>query len=361
MTIQSAIQQAVLFLFLLGLSWLVTGVMRRARIMDVPNERSSHSVRTPKGGGLGIVVAFIAGEIALYLLAASTRLAEPYFIGFIAASLAIAAVSFYDDVRYTPLTLRLAMQIVAASVVLSFGLVVREVWLPHVGRIELGFWAYPVTLVWIVGLTNAMNFMDGMDGLVAGTATVAALFLAAVSFLQGSHFVYLCALALAASTAGFLLHNWPPARIFMGDVGSQFLGFVFAVLALIAAEYDLQRTSFLIVPLLLLGLLFDTGLTLLWRLVRRQPLHLAHRSHLYQLLNRAGWSHLRVSSLHWGFAALHGVGALVLIQLPVNSKILVFAPFVLLQIVYAMLVWRIARQAGLAEFGGAATGQAAPR
>jgi UDP-GlcNAc:undecaprenyl-phosphate GlcNAc-1-phosphate transferase len=356
MTITSAIQQAVFFLFLLGLSWLVTGWMRRARIMDVPNERSSHTVRTPKGGGVGIVVAFLAGEVALYLIAASTRLAEPYFIGFIAASVAIAAVAFYDDVRYTPLLLRLLMQIVAAGVVLSFGLVVREVWLPMVGRLELGVWAYPLTLLWIVGLTNAMNFMDGMDGLVGGTATVAAAFLAAVSFLQGSHFVYLCALALTASTAGFLIHNYPPARIFMGDVGSQFLGFVFAVLALIAAQYDLQRTSFLIVPLLLLGFLFDTAVTLLWRLLRREAVHQAHRSHHYQLLNRLGWSHKQVAFLHWGFAALHGIGALVLIRVPVNSKVLVFLPFIALQFVYAFLVRRAARRAGFPEFTGGRQG-----
>jgi UDP-GlcNAc:undecaprenyl-phosphate GlcNAc-1-phosphate transferase len=350
MTLQSAIQQAVFFLFLFGLSYLVTRFMRRAQIMDVPNARSSHSVRTPKGGGVGIVVAFVAGEAALYLLAQSTRLAEPYLIGFILASLAIAAVSLYDDIRYTPFSLRLAMQIAAAVVVLSFGLVIRDIWLPFLGRVELGVWAYPVTLVWIVGLTNAMNFMDGLDGLVGGTAMVAAIFLAIVSFVQGSHFVYLCALALAASTAGFLVHNWPPARIFMGDVGSQFLGFVFAVLALIAAQYDLQRTSFLIVPLLLLGFLFDTAATLVWRLARREKIHQAHRSHAYQLLNRIGWSHLRVSALHWGFAFLHGCGALVLVQLRPDNKILVFLPFVVLQAAYFLAVRRAARVAGLPEF-----------
>ena len=111
---------------------------------------------------------------------------------------------------------------------------------------------------------------------------------------------------MAASAAGFLLFNFPKARLFMGDVGSQFIGFAFAALAVIAAEIDASRTSFLVVPLLFFNFIFDTIFTLLRRALRGEDITQAHRTHLYQLLNRIGWSHVQVSLLHFLMTALQG-------------------------------------------------------
>lgn len=347
MTAWAAFQHAGFALALALLSWLVTQAMISVRIMDVPNERSSHARATPRGGGVGIVVAFGAGLAMLWLLADDTRLARPYFLGLAIGAFAIAAVSFVDDLRETPLMLRLAAQVVGTGAALWFGLALNEIWLPVVGRIELGWFGYVLTAVWIIGMTNAMNFMDGLNGLVGGTTLVAAAGLAAVAFLSGSHFAYFAALVLAAGIAGFLPHNFPRARIFMGDVGSQFIGFTFAVLGLIAAHFDAQRTSFMIVPLLLFAFLFDTGFTLLRRLLAGERVTQAHRGHLYQVLNRAGWSHAQVSLLHWGFAAVQALAALVLLHLPPDAKVLVFVPLLALQLVHLANVVRIARRAGI--------------
>lgn len=346
MTLLNALQHAAFAMAVFLWSIGVTRAAISLRIMDIPNQRSSHHMPTPKSGGVGIVTAFMAGQFALYFLATSVRLSEPYFIGLIAGSLAVAIVSLLDDVRQRSLSLRFMTQVVATATVLASGMVIREVWLPVVGRVDLGVFGYLLTAVWIIGLTNAVNFMDGLNGLVAGSVAIAAAFMAAVCFLTGSHFAYLLALSLCASVAGFIPFNFPRARVFMGDVGSQFLGFSFAVLGVIAAQFDLSRTSFMIVPILLFALLFDAILTFSLRVIRRERVLQPHRTHLYQLLNRSGWSHARVSSLYFAFAVLQGLAALTFLALPANARILVFAPLLILHGAYALWVHDRFRRVG---------------
>jgi UDP-GlcNAc:undecaprenyl-phosphate GlcNAc-1-phosphate transferase len=189
--------------------------------------------------------------------------------------------------------------------------------------------------------------MDGLDGLAGGCGVIVALFFGIATYFEGSHFVYIFCYVLFASALGFLIFNFPRARIFMGDVGSQFLGFSFAAIAVIAAEYDLSRTSALVMPLLFFNFIFDTGLTFFRRLAMRQNVTEAHRSHLYQLMNRLGASHFQVSMFHFAVTAAQGVGVLVLIQLPAESRALVFLPFVVFQIAYAAIILRRAGRQNL--------------
>ena len=148
---------------------------------------------------------------------------------------------------------------------------------------------------------------------------------------------------------GFLIFNFPTARIFMGDVGSQFLGYGFAALAVIAAEYDASRTSLLIIPLLFFNFIFDVTFTFFRRLAAGGDVTRAHRGHLYQLLNRSGVSHVRVSLLHFAVTAAQGAGALVLIGIETQYRILLFTPYVAFQVVYAIAVIRMAAARGLLD------------
>ncbi|HEY5606816.1 MAG TPA: MraY family glycosyltransferase [Alphaproteobacteria bacterium] len=333
----------VLALISAGLTWL----MLRVRIMDVPNQRSSHARPVPNGGGVAIVATFFIGYAALYVLG-NTGLAAAHMAGFALAALGISAVSFYDDLGRIPtFALKLIAQVLAASILVAFGIVFRSWSLPWVGAIELGVWGYPLTVLWVVALTNIVNFMDGLDGLAGGACAIAALFLGFVTSIEGSLFVYLFCYVIAAATLGFLVFNFPRARIFMGDVGSQFLGFVFAALAVIAAEHDASRTSFLVVPLLFFHFIFDTAFTMVRRALRGEDITQAHRSHLYQLLNQCGWSHAQVSALHFAMTALQGAAVLWLIRLGPDRRALVFLPFLALEIVYAFLVMRAAKRRGL--------------
>jgi UDP-N-acetylmuramyl pentapeptide phosphotransferase/UDP-N-acetylglucosamine-1-phosphate transferase len=334
----------VLFAVSAGLTW----AMLRVGIMDVPNHRSSHQRPVPSTGGVAIVATFFIGFAAVYLLSDDARIAEIYLTGFAAASVGIAVVSFLDDLgRLRSFAVKLGAQIAAALVLVAFGMVFRSMTLPGIGSFELGLWAYPVTVIWLVAMTNMFNFMDGLDGLAAGTAVIAAAFFAVLTFVEGSLFVYILCYVLLASALGFLVFNFPPARIFMGDVGSQFLGFSFAAIAVIAAEYDASRTTPLIMPLLFFHFIFDTGFTFFRRLIAGENVTRAHRGHLYQLLNQIGYSHLQVSLFHAALALAQGLGAVWMLSITSDKRILVFLPFLAFEIVYCIVVTTAARRRGM--------------
>ena len=325
-------------------------------ILDHPDARKAHDQPTPKGGGVGVVAAFMLGMAVLYATADFARIAEPRFIGVIGAALAIALVALADDVRNFGFAIKLGAQCAAAAVAIACGLVLDSLAVPVLGVVPLGWLAMPLTLFWIVGCTNAVNFMDGSDGLVASVVLVASLALALISVSEGAWFVYAAALFLAAGFAGFLPFNLPPARIFMGDVGSQFAGFVLAVLAVAAARFDATQISFLIVPLLLFSLLFDTAFTLARRALAGEKVSRPHRSHLYQMAALAGVAPARIAAAHAGFTVFHAVLAAFFINMTPAAKPLVLLPAIALQLAWAGWVLSKMRHAGLRFDGGRTRG-----
>jgi UDP-GlcNAc:undecaprenyl-phosphate/decaprenyl-phosphate GlcNAc-1-phosphate transferase len=337
----------LLLLPLVALSALVVRAMIRWPILDVPNARSAHQVVTPRGGGLGPVLAFLLGMLALYQMADFARIAERQFIGVILAAFAIAAVGLLDDMRDLSARLRLLCQFAAAMVAVLSGLALQRLSLPVLGVVELGFLGTLITLFWIMGCTNAVNFMDGLDGLVAGTLVIASAALAAIALTQGGGFIYAAAMFLVAGFLGFLPFNLHRARIFMGDVGSQFAGFMLAILAVAAARFEHSQVSFLIVPLLIFGLLFDAAFTLTRRALMREAVGAAHRSHLYQMAQRAGVPVRVVAGVHWGFALFHAALAAWFLQLSPEQKPLVGLPALLVQLAWAGYVLHRMRRAGL--------------
>ena len=331
------------------LSAVVVRLMIGIGVMDTPDPRKSHSRPTPKGGGVGVVVAFLVGVAVLYEVAAFSRLADPYFRGVIAASVAIAVVAFLDDLYDWPFTIKLGAQILAALAAVGTGLYVQVYRIPYVGPLDIGWLGVPATLVWILFATNAMNFIDGLNGLAAGVALIASMFLCLIAVGQGGWFVYFAALLLAAGLLGFLPFNYPRARIFLGDVGSQFCGFVLAMLAVAASRFDAVELSFLIMPMLLSGVLYDVAFTLLRRGLAGERLTAAHRSHLYQLAERSGMPAAWVTATHWGFAVLGGLACLAFIHAPDAAK-----PIIPLLLIPPQLIWMIwvLRRAGQAALLG---------
>ncbi|MFT8245584.1 glycosyltransferase family 4 protein [Roseomonas sp. BN140053] len=321
-------------------------------ILDRPNARSAHSTPTPRGGGVGVVGAFVAGMLVLYHAANYARIAEPQFVGVILAAVAIAAVSLADDVVNFRFVVKLAAQCGAALVAMASGLVVQRLAVPWLGVVDLGLLGPALTLFWILACTNAVNFMDGLDGLVGGSLLIACAVLCAIAALAGGWFVYAASLFLAAGLLGFLPFNWSPARVFMGDVGSQFLGFVLAVLAVAAARFDVSQVSFLIVPLLLFALLFDSGFTLLRRAALGERISTPHRTHLYQMAQRAGMRTRQVAALHAGFTAFQGGLALLFLFLAPWAKPLVVVPALAVQLGWLLAVVRMVRRAGLSWRAG---------
>ncbi len=332
-------------------SALVVLAMISVGVMDRPDPRKAHARPTPKGGGVGVVVAFMLGLSVLYGYAAFARLADPYFRGVILAALAIAVVSYLDDLRDWPFAVKLAAQIVAALAAIGSGLYVADLNVPGVGTVQLGWVGAVATLAWIVFTTNAMNFIDGLNGLASGTALVACVFLAILAQTQGGQFVYAASLLLAAGLAGFLPFNFPRARIFLGDVGSQFCGFMLAILGVAAARFDRVDLSFVLVPMLLAGVLFDVAFTLARRFVAGEAITRPHRGHLYQVAHRGGVPATHVAIIHWGFAAFGGVCGLVFAAAPGALKPLIPLLVLLVQLGWLGWVARRARRAGVGRWG----------
>ena len=282
-------------LVIFGLAWLVSAVLvllirdwaERKAILDHPNERSSHEVPKPRGGGIAIVLITLAGSALWW---------TPRFAVVALAALVVAVVSWVDDVRHLPATMRLGVQSLAAVAVLI--------------AFPAGAFT-PLAFFWIVGLTNAYNFMDGIDGIAGGQAVVAGLAWGLFGMLAQQPLIAILGLLIAGSSAGFLMHNWQPARIFMGDVGSAFLGFTFASLAIM--EWPNLRLTAAGV-LVVWPFVTDAAFTFVRRALRGERVMEAHRSHIYQRLNQRGLSHAAVSSIYIALAAGGAVAALFLIH-----------------------------------------------
>jgi len=268
-------------------------------VVDTPNARSSHTRTTPRGGGLAIV-AVIAGVAAVI---AGLRPEEAVRIGAaVLPGLAIAVVSWLDDVRSLRNRTRFAVHLAAAIAATAMLGPIARVDLGSVGMVRFGSLAWPLTVLWIVGLTNAFNFMDGSDGIAGITAAAVAAGIATAAAACGTGPVAVLAAAFAGGALGFLTSNWQPARIFMGDVGSAFCGFMLAVLPM-AVRADAVPELLPVAALALWPFIFDTAATLFRRLWAGENVFQAHRSHLYQRLVGAGWSHRAVASLYGGLAA----------------------------------------------------------
>lgn len=268
-------------------------------IIDTPNARSSHTRSTPRGGGLSIVLVVVGVAAAIGILRPEEL---PRIGGAVVPALAIAAVSWLDDVRSVPHGIRFAVHVAAAVAAVAVLGPVTRVDLGSLGMLRLGPLAWPLTVLWIVGLTNAFNFMDGSDGIAGVTAAAAAAGIAAAAAACTAGPVAVIAAAFAGASLGFLTSNWQPARIFMGDVGSAFCGFFLAVLPL-AVRADAVPEVLPVAAVPLWPFIFDTSLTLVRRLLAGENIFQAHRSHLYQRLVIAGWSHRAVAMLYGGLAA----------------------------------------------------------
>ena len=288
-------------------SVVLTGLVRRLAVIDIPNERSSHSRPTPRGGGISLVVITIVGLICSQMIWRITTWRGLLF--YVGAATLISVISWLDDLQSLSAKVRFLAHFVAAGLVIAEWGYWQELHLPVLGNIQIGQFGLLLTLLWIVGLTNAYNFMDGIDGIAGGQAFVAGIGWAVVGWMINVELIFAIGGLLAASSLGFLFYNWPPAKIFMGDVGSAFLGFTFAVVPLIAVRSTTSNRNLMI----WIGFLFvwpfilDTGFTLLRRISKRENIFQAHRSHLYQRMVIAGYSHQLVSLFYIGLATLGSI------------------------------------------------------
>lgn len=281
----------------------VTWLAKTYNFMDKPNYRKVHVKDVPRLGGIAIFVPFTAG---LFLLRGLTQVFEgktELFLALLLGGVIIAIIGLLDDKFEISPKQKLFGQLVASIVVVALGVRIGYVsTFNGEGLLALGWLVIPATIVWIIIITNAINLIDGLDGLAGGISMIAALSIAVIAFLSGNETVGLLAILLAASVVGFLCFNFYPAKIFMGDVGSLYLGFILAVITLQELK---QITLFgVMVPLLLLAIpILDTLYAIVRRKVNRLPLLQPDKNHIHHALIRNGLSHRKAVLAIYGISA----------------------------------------------------------
>ncbi len=283
-------------------------IAQRFGILDhpggAPTSYKKHTVATPYLGGIAIVGGTLAGSLLLWLVPGSFEYVSKGFPAAIVIAILLGVVGLRDDIRSLPRSFRLLAQVGAAVAAWAGGFGVQMTpWM--VVNIA-------VTILWVVGITNAFNLLDNMDGLTAGLASVSALSFAALGLLGAQPLVPIVAAALAGSALGFLAHNRHPAKIFMGDAGSLFLGFLLALLGLRLRFDNLVQVTFLI-PVIVLGIpILDTTLVVWSRIKHGRPVFLGGRDHISHRLVRIGLSvRAAVGILYFAAACLGWIGIVI--------------------------------------------------
>jgi UDP-GlcNAc:undecaprenyl-phosphate GlcNAc-1-phosphate transferase len=322
-----------------GLTPLVRRHAMRAGAVDEPGGRRVHQQVTPRLGGVAVFVGCFAPIAALCIW--DTQTASTLFrqigllLGFLAGSSIVVLVGAIDDLRGLGPWPKLLAQTAAAVTAYLCGFHIETVNLPWIGDVAMGAFALPVTVFWFLAVTNALNLIDGLDGLASGIALIATGVNCTLAYAHGSTLVLLLASSLGGATLGFLRYNFNPASIFLGDSGSMFLGFALAAMSLADAHTKSSTAVAIMVPLVALGVpVVDTALAMSRRVLARRSIFSADRGHIHHKLLDLGFTHRRVvltlytisvllalSSLgiafgrSWQLAAASGLAALVLIGL----------------------------------------------
>jgi len=311
---------AVAFIAAILCTPVVRAAARRLGVIDKPDSfRKVHGREVPLLGGVAIYVAFATPIVALcffYRNAVSDLLyAHPIKLLTLMGGAAIAlAVGVLDDVRDLPVRWKLLLQTVAACVAFAGGCSITAISNPFGVPLVLGLWSFPVTLLWFLGCMNAVNLLDGLDGLAAGVCLFVTITLFLVSVFFGNVMSMLLMACLSGAILGFLLFNFHPASIFLGDSGSMLLGFLVGALSLLGATRKAEAAVALFIPVVALGLpIFDTGLAIARRWSRRLPVSAADRRHVHHVLLSLGLSHKRAVLVLYGACVILG-GAAVLIM-----------------------------------------------
>ena len=272
--------------------WISIRLAHRVGVMDVPNERSSHAVPTPRMGGVPMVTAVVLPFGCWALSVAGEIFSVKGLPLTMIFALSMSILGFWDDLRSLSPLFRFLVQFVAAILILSAVSFLLPESLPEGWMLQWGVWIV-LGAFWVVWVLNLYNFMDGIDGLAGGEAAVAALFFFLVFSYYGESGWAVANLFVAAASMGFLVFNWPPARVFMGDAGSAFLGAFFGMQSVVA-----PLTTPVLFPVLVLpfaNFILDTTITLIRRVWRKEKWYQAHRSHFYQRMTILGMSHVRVT------------------------------------------------------------------
>lgn len=298
-----------------GLVPVVMRIARQHRVYDLPDRRKNHAAATPRLGGIAMTLAVLFGGIAA-MVWGGYNFQGRLFRALLLGCGPVLAISLYDDVRPLPWWLRLGVQVTGATVFVVLLGPVQRLNLPLVGTFVAGVWGYPISIAWLLLTINAMNFIDGIDGLAAGIGAIAGTVLMLSLIRIGNVPAAALAAAIVGACAGFLPWNFPPARVFMGDSGATLIGFALGAVALVGAGKNVALVS-LLVPMLALAVpIFDAVRVILRRSWRGARIYEADREHIHHFLLSLGLGERRTLLLLYLVTILFGCVALFLANAP---------------------------------------------
>jgi UDP-N-acetylmuramyl pentapeptide phosphotransferase/UDP-N-acetylglucosamine-1-phosphate transferase len=320
-------------------------------ILAHPNERTLHAMPTPQTGGLAVIGSVV---ISLILVASILAITQPSkavlpkglasgSLWIVASMLLIFVVSFIDDCVGLPVALRLGVQAVSACIIIwGVGLTLSSIPIPGAPTILLGMAAIPVSILVLLWMANLYNFMDGMDGFAGGMTLIGFSFLAYFGWEAHYPVMFIIATFVAMGALGFLTHNFPPARIFMGDAGSITLGFLAGTLMILGVRDGIFEIW---VPIMIFSpFIVDASVTLTRRVLRRKKIWRPHREHYYQRVVLSGWSHRRTVLTEYGVMMLCGGLAVLYHHAHENWKLAILGTWLVMFLAFGRSVNRLERQ-----------------
>lgn len=291
--------------------------------LDFPNHRKIHHKVTPRLGGLAIFLGALIG--ILYL-----QPQHEHMIGILSGASVILMTGLLDDRFNIRPVIKLTGQLIATSLLLSSGLIIERITLPIIGVIDLGIFSVLVTIIWVVGITNAINFIDGLDGLATGITTIGLISLFIMALIDTHLFVATLCIVLIGANLGFLYHNFYPAKIYMGDGGSNFLGFMIAIISMLGLFKNVALFSF-IIPIIILAVpILDTAVTVIRRLYHKENIARADNRHIHYQLIYNGYTHRQAVLIIYIFSGMFGLLAIFFAKASMMITVFIFVVFLII-------------------------------
>ena len=308
-------------------------------IMDNPkqDDRRVHKKPTPRVGGISMVAGVMLSVLLFYVLSFFIEVTiDKRLIGYVLGALVIITMGFVDDLKNLKPLYKFLLQLIAGMIIYVFGISIVGIKIPflypHV--IDFGIWAFPITLIWVLGITNAVNLIDGLDGLAAGISSIASASLLIIFAIIGAPMeALIITIALVGATIGFLPYNFNPAKTFMGDTGSNFLGYTLATVSILGMAKGYTILA-IVAPLIVCGVpVFDMLFAIIRRLAKHQKLTTPDKGHIHHRLLKHGFSQKQAVLILYGLTSVLGITAVTLVTGMTKQGILC--------IILAIIIWVI--------------------
>ena len=308
-------------------------------IIDNPkqDDRRVHKAPTPRVGGIAMVAGVMLSLLLFYILSLFIDLnLDNRLIGYVLGAVVIITMGFVDDLKNLKPLYKFLLQLIAGMIIYVFGISIVGVKIPFIypQMIDFGIWAFPITLIWVLGITNAVNLIDGLDGLAAGISSIASVSLLIIFAIIGAPMeAIIITMALVGATVGFLPYNFNPAKTFMGDTGSNFLGYTLATVSILGMAKGYTILA-IVAPLIVCGVpVFDMLFAIIRRLAKHQKLTAPDKGHIHHRLLKHGFSQKQAVLILYGLTSILGITAVTLVTGMTKQGILC--------IILAIIIWII--------------------